>query len=232
MHTLETSRPLPDRLRDEHGVALIIALLCMLLLTALGMALSLTTMTEKKIAGNYRDGVETVYAADASIERVMQDLLTVADWNKILDGSTTSSFVDGAPGARTLPDGSSFDLVQATAMLRCGKTSCSDADLNAVTEERPWGTNNPRWQLYAYGPASDLIPTATLNTHVYVVVWVGDDPAENDGAPLVDGNPSVEPGGGSNPGKGVVSMMAYAYGPTGARRVFEATVAKTDTTEI
>jgi hypothetical protein len=30
----------------------------------------------------------------------------------------------------------------------------------------------------------------------------------------------------------VVAMLAYAYGPTGARRVIETTVARTDTTEI
>jgi hypothetical protein len=228
MQTVEKTRSLTARLRDEQGVALIIALLCMLLLTALGMALTLTTTTEKRIATNYRDGVETVYAADGSVERVMQDLLTVPDWNKILDGTTTSSFVDGPPGQRTLPDGTTMDLVQATAMVRCGKTSCSDADMNAYTAERPWGNNNPRWQLYAYGPASDLIQTTTLNTKVYVVVWIGDDPADNDNKPLVDGDETA----GVNPGKGVVSMLAYAYGPSGTRRVIEATVARTDTTEI
>ena len=221
-------RPLTDRLHDEQGVALIIALLCMVLLTALGMALTMTTITERRIATNYRDGVETVYAADASVERVMQDLLTVPDWNKILDGTTTSSFVDGAPGDRTLPNGQQYNLVQATNVLRCGKTTCSDPDMDAYTEERPWGANNPRWQLYAYGPASDLIQTTTLNTNVYVIVWIGDDPAENDNKPTVDGDETA----GANPGKGVVSMLAYAYGPTGVRRVIEATVARTDTTEI
>ena len=222
------TRPVADRLRDEQGIALVIALLCMLLLTALGMALTMTTITEKRIAGNYRNGVETVYAADAAVERVMQDLLTVPDWNKILDGTTTSSFVDGAPGNRTLPDGSQYNLVQATAMLSCGKVSCSPAEMDQITMERPWGVNNPRWQLYAYGPASDLIPTATLNSNVYVVVWIGDDPSDNDNMPTVDGNESA----GANPGKGVIAMLAYAYGPTGVRRVIEATVARTDTTEI
>jgi hypothetical protein len=223
------TRSVTDRLRDEQGIALIIALICMLLLTALGMALTLTTTTEKRIAANYRDGVETVYAADGSVERVMDDLLTVADWNRILDGTTTSSFVDGAPGNRTLPDGSQLNLVQATNMVRCGKTAtCTDADMNAYTDERPWGANNPRWQLYAYGPASTLIQTSTLNTNVYVVVWIGDDPADNDNKPTVDGDETA----GANPGKGVVSMLAYAYGPTGVRRVIEATVGRTDTTEI
>src|SRR4029434_2433392 len=95
MQTVDTRRSVASRLGDERGVALVIALLSMLLLTALGMALSLTTMTERRISSNYRDGVETVYAADAGVERVMQDVLTVPDWNRILDGTATSAFVDG-----------------------------------------------------------------------------------------------------------------------------------------
>src|SRR5258708_5846420 len=121
MQTVDTRRSVAERLSDESGIALIVALLCMLLLTALGMALTMTTTTERRISSNYRDGVETIYAADAGVERVMQDLLTVPDWNRILDGTTTSSFVDGSPGMRTLPDGSQLNLVQATAMVRCGK---------------------------------------------------------------------------------------------------------------
>ena len=228
MATVDTRKPVTERLGDEQGIALIIALLCMLLLAALGMALTMTTVTERRIASNYRDGVETVYAADAGVERVIQDLLTVPDWNRILDGTTSSSFVDGAPGLRTLPDGSQLNLVQATNMVRCGKTTCSDADIDTATDERPWAKNNPRWQLYAYGTVQDLIPTDTINSTVYVIVWIGDDPSENDNKPLVDGDESA----GANPGKGVVSMLAYAYGPTGVRRVIETTLARTNTTEI
>jgi hypothetical protein len=228
MQTLETRRPLTERLGEEQGVALIIALLAMLLMTALGMALTLTTNTERAIAGNYRDGVETVYAADAAVERVMQDLLTVPDWNRVLDGSTLSSFIDGAPGVRTLPNGAILDLLQATQMVRCGKLACSDADIDVATDERPWLKNNPRWQLYAYGPLREVTNTDTINSNVYVVVWVGDDPSENDDLPLTDGNES----GGQNPGRGVVSMLVHAYGPSGTRRVIETTLARTDTTEI
>jgi Tfp pilus assembly protein PilX len=143
MATVDTRKPATQRLGDEQGIALIIALLCMLLLAALGMALTLTTVTERRIATNYRDGVETVYAADAGVERVIQDLLTVPDWNRILDGTTTSSFVDGAPGMRTLPDGSQLNLLQATNVVRCGKTTCSDADIDTATDERPLGQEQP-----------------------------------------------------------------------------------------
>src|SRR5262249_13873101 len=150
----------------------------------------------------------------------------------ILNGTTTSAFIDGpASGNRTLPDGTTLNLTDATNMVRCGKTTCSDADLVANTEEHPWGVNNPRWQLYAYGPLQDIIPTGTINPRDYVIVWVADDPAECDGDPLTDGGPPIAPCT-ANLGKGVLAMLAHAYGPDGTRRVIEVTVARTDTTEI
>lgn len=225
---------LRDRARNEGGTALIIALLCTLLMTALGVALTLTTTTEGRIASNYRDGMEALYAADAVVERVLQDVLTVPDWNTILNGTATSPFIDGPPGDRTLPDGTRLNLNELTAMVSCGKTSCANADIAAYTPERPWGPNNPRWRLYAYGPVSDMLPTGTINSNMYVVAWIGDDPAENDCNPLVDGSPPVSPceGTGENRGRGVLSMLAHAYGPGGVRRVIEVTIARTDTTEL
>jgi hypothetical protein len=157
----------------------------------------------------------------------MQDLLTVPDWDRILDGSLTSSFIDGPPGARQTTAGE-INLVQATNLVRCGKlTNCSDEDMNAITDERPWYQNNPRWQLYAYGPIVDMLPSETLNSDVYVIVWIADDPSECDNNPLIDGGACA-----TSSGKGVLSMMAYAYGAGGVRRVIETTVARTDSTEI
>jgi len=43
-------------IKDERGIALLIALMSTLLLTALGLALVMTTMTETMITANYRDG--------------------------------------------------------------------------------------------------------------------------------------------------------------------------------
>ena len=39
--------------KNERGAALIVSLMAMLLLSALGLALMITTTTETKIAGNY-----------------------------------------------------------------------------------------------------------------------------------------------------------------------------------
>src|SRR5215211_2318257 len=115
-------RRLPSA-RDERGIALLIALMSTLLLTALGLALVMTTMTETMISANYRDGGEAMYAADAGIERVMQDLLTVPDWNRIISGAVQSPFIDGPPsGTRTLPGGGTLNLSAATNLLNCNKT--------------------------------------------------------------------------------------------------------------
>ena len=82
----------------------------------------------------------------------MQDLLTVPDWNTLLNGSMQSAFVDGAPARqRTLPDGSTIDLGQATNMANCGKTTtCSDDRPDRQRDGRAalGNANNPRWKLY------------------------------------------------------------------------------------
>src|SRR5712692_663600 len=217
-------------IRREDGIALIVALLAMMLMTALGVALVMTTSTETNIAGNFRNGQEALYAADAGLERAMDDILTVPDWNNLLNGTTQSAFIDGSPsGARTLPDGTTIDLTQMLNLANCGKvSSCSSSDLTAnTTGDRPWGANNPVWQLYAYNRLDAMVPTGTINSGYYVVVMVADDPSETDGDPLHDG---VSPS--TNPGTGVIALRAEAFGPRGAHKVIELTVARTDTTEL
>ena len=211
----------PDIVRNERGIALIIALLSVMLLTALGLGLVLTTSTEATISTNYRDGGEALYAADAGVERVMQDILTVPDWNRILQGVSQSSFVDGPPsGARSLPGGGATNLTSSTNLLNCGNAAgCSDADMNASTVARPYGLNNARWKLFAYAPLAEVIETGTVLSPMYVVVWIGDDPAETDNDPIKDSN-------------GVLLMRAQAFGPAGATSIIEVTLSRTDSSEL
>jgi hypothetical protein len=69
----------------------------------------------------------------------------------------------------------------------------------------------------------ELVTSGTIDSSVYVAVWVGDDPSETDGNPLVDGEVAERP----NPGRGVLTLLAHAYGPS-SRRAVEATVARAD----
>ena len=49
------------RLRREDGMAVIVALMAMMLMTALGLSLVLTTSSETMISGNFRAGGEALY---------------------------------------------------------------------------------------------------------------------------------------------------------------------------
>jgi hypothetical protein len=156
------------------------------------------------IAGAYAEGQELTYAAEAGLEIAEQELRRVPDWNDVLAGAVRSTWID---------DGFLPTVSEATNIANCGKTTwCSAAEMDAVSDLRPWGTNNPRWQLFAFGE---------LN-HCYVVAWVGDDAAENDGDPLRDGV------AGTNPGAGIVAVRSEAFGVGGGHKVVESTLRRTD----
>lgn len=169
-------------------MTLVIALMAMALLTALGSAMVVGTMTETAIAAGFRHGTETFYAAEALAAVVVQELAGESDWSTVANGEEVSRFVDGpAAGIRRIGT-VTLDLDQATD------------DVNAAANV---GVGlEASYRLYAYGPLADLIPTAR-GLPTYVLAWVADrsDPAAQDG-----GEPSV------------LGLISRAYGPTGSRR--------------
>jgi hypothetical protein len=205
---------------SELGAAVIVSLLAMALIMALGLALALTTGTETAVASNVRLDIEAGYAAEAGLELALLDLAMAADWTAPLGGLARSSFVDGPPGGlRVLADGHDLDLDALTGTLNCGRPACTVSQMDASTAGRPWGPNNPRWQLFAHGPLAALVGDAGSppDTTMYLAVWIADDPMENDGRPDVDG-----PAG--SPGTGVLLVRAEAFGPRQSRRAVQATV--------
>jgi hypothetical protein len=216
----------------ERGVALVVALMAMLVMVALGAALMLTAATESRVTRNFRSSTEALYAADAALERAVGELGSIGDWNLLLSGSARSAFVDGEPrGLRVLPDGKTVDLVEVLNDANCRKVGgCSGAAMDAITAERPWGANNPRWQPFAWGYLSDLAPAATSKPSFYVMVMVADDPSECDDNPFVDGGAVVScpAGAKANPGAGYIGVRAEAFGPFGAHRAVELTLARAD----
>jgi hypothetical protein len=213
------SRRLCARLSNQDGAAMIIALMSMMLLTALGAAVVMVSRTETAIANNYRTSQEALYAADAAVERVVQDLLMVPRWNDILAGSSQSSFIDGAMTAtQDLPGGGRI-------VLCCGAGTAT-GELQAETDSVDlWGPNNPQWRLFAWGPISRLLGNDAIDSSMYVVVWVADDPADGPSAGAADGNPLLD-------ANGTLTIRAEAFGPGGTRKVIEVTVARTSGTEI
>jgi hypothetical protein len=215
------ARSRKPRAFSDRGIALIAAMLLMVLLSALGLSLTMVTMTEARVARSYSNGTESFYAADAALELAVNELAQQPDWTRVLDGSVSSSFVDPSVASRPWPGAQGRTSGEATALVTCARTTCSTTDMDARTPGRPWGPNNPRWRLFACGPLSAMSRSGAIDSAEYVAVWVGDDPQENDDDPLVDGDESRGP----NPGRGVLTLLVHAYGISTVR-VVEATVAR------
>lgn len=204
------------RLDGEPGFAVLVAVMGLLIMSAAGLALVLGTSTETMIARNFRDGTSAMYAAEAVAVRGLAELAAEPDWSRVLGGPSRSSFFDGSgTGPRTLVDQSTIDLTAIVNAWNCGRAAgCTDADMDRVTAERPWGNNNPRWRVFACGRLADL---AHSPSPFYVVLLVADDPLETDGDPLADGFPS---------GHDLLLLRGEAFGPGGTHSVVEFTVAR------
>lgn len=211
-------------------MGVIVAFLMMLVLGALGGALAFLAVGETRTAASHHSGAEALYGAGVAIELALNALVAVPDWTLLLGGGVTSPFVDGAPGGARHTVAGAIDLSEATHEVRCGRRApCTPEEIAAATADRPWGPNNPTWQLYVFGPLRDLVPLERVESHVYVVVWVGDDPSECDGRSDVDGGPCAS---GASRGRDAVALLAHAYGAYGTRRAVEVTAARTDTGSV
>ncbi len=214
-------------MRNEQGVALIVTLLAMVLLSAIGAALVLAASADTLIASNSGASAEAFYAADAAFERTVAELRSVSSLTAVLSGAERSAFEDGlASGSRRLPDGSSVELDTVVNQANCSRdTPCSDPQMDRQTAARPWGPRNPRWRLFSWGPFDAAAGGTTAGLPLFVVSMVADDPAEVDGDPWRDGGPD---GPAPSPGAGIVLVRAEAFGRRGARRIVEGAVSRLD----
>ena len=206
---------------NDRGIALIIVLIITTFLSALGIGLMMAVFMDRLASRNVAGSVAMLYAADAGIAIAARDLARAGEWDAALTGIVPSTFTDGAPGGiRGIPGGGTVNLSAATNMLNCGKAAgCSPAEMNANSPERPWGANNARWTLYAYGPMNQLVDLVRP-APCYLAVWIADDGREE------DGDPSADAPDEGNPGHGIVRVHSEAFGVAGSRRIVEAELAR------
>jgi hypothetical protein len=202
----------------QRGVVLVLVLLAMSMLAAAGLGLALGTSVSRMGTANHDEAVALANAAESALELAARELRGLP-LDEVLDGSRASAFVDGAPGVREIAPDFTVDLAVLTNQLTCGRTAaCTTAQIRQVTAERPWGANNPHWRLFMHQRLDPPLgwPAAALSP--YVVVWIGDDPREDDDEPLRDG------AGATGEGRYIVRARAEAFGPRGGRRVIEAEI--------
>ena len=214
------------QMRDE-GVALVAALVVMALVAAIGLGLVLTTSLDPLAARNYETSWAAAFAADAGVAIAAHELAAIADWDLVLGGQTVSSVLNQSATTVELPSGSSAGLAELTNLATCGHTAaCSATEADAFTSERPWGPNNPRWQLFGHGRLDQLVSAGSGVSPIEVVVWVGDDPADVDGNPYRDTQPG--PAGEWRPGACVLAIRAEAFAPRFGHRTVVATLGRPD----
>jgi len=185
----------------DRGIAILLALIAAALLSALGLGLSLLADTERQVAANDRLNNECLYAANAALERAVQDLALTTDWDGILSGSVRSAFADGTRRPR-LSASRTIDLDGVTATLQSASRAA-------------FGAGGPVWQLFAWGPLSGMAG-GRFRSAQYTAVWIADDPSETDGNPGADSNATL-------------GVHAESYGSAGSRRVIDATVTRVST---
>ena len=93
-----------DRLMNENGVALVVALMILLVMTLIGFSSISTTTFESKIAGNERVGTDAFYVAEAGLQ-VGFDKVANSDLTAIGVQSlgTDSSYWSGSPADKGSP---------------------------------------------------------------------------------------------------------------------------------
>jgi hypothetical protein len=186
---------------DDRGAAVIVALLASGLLAALGLSLVLLGDMERRVAANYASSLEGFYGVDAAVDRAMQDLGLLPQWDAVLSGIVQSSFTDASRRPALAPN-EVIDLDALTIDVQSASRAAGSL-----------GANTPVWRLFAWGPISRMGPVGWVDSAPYIAVWIADDPSETDGNPAADAN-------------GIISVHAESFGLGGARRMVEATVAR------
>jgi len=153
---------------SELGMALVLVLTAMLLLLVAVAGLVLAASAEEQMEASYRRRQEDIGAAEAVLERALQELSGVADWTSILAGASPGP-TDVTPW---LSGWGLLDLVDETARLQREQDS-----------RNRWGADGARWRLIWSRPEN-----VTGRRGVHGVAWLADDVWDGDGDPLVDRN--------------------------------------------
>ena len=93
------------KIGNEKGIVLVVALLLIAVLVLLGSTAIMTTTTDMKIAGNYREGVKALYDSEAGLHYAI-GLLKAGTLTLPASGTTTPTI--------TVPSGFSFSNITLT----------------------------------------------------------------------------------------------------------------------
>jgi hypothetical protein len=115
MNSQRVTRSGAERLRDERGMALLIAVVLLLLMSALGITALQHAQTEASASGRSRRKDATLYAGEAGLSMVQQRLLS--NWG----GATMAPFT--IDEASMVTDGFGYPIAVRTGRPEDGDTA-------------------------------------------------------------------------------------------------------------
>ncbi len=127
----------------ERGVALVMALLVLLLLTAVGMGMILMSNTETNISANFKDEQTAYFAAKAGIEEVRHRLRAGATDSVNLPTTLGNNVPGGATGPGVLYVTNPLNGETVSPWVTTGTNYPDDQigkELNCLTSAAPTGT--------------------------------------------------------------------------------------------
>ena len=188
---------------SERGIALVLVMMTTTLFVVLVGSLALAVLTETAVAANHRDAAHALYAAEAAVEFVLQEIALAENWTEMLAAPGQSSFVDGEPAGVRQAGAANIDLSEATVDVSAAATP-------------PAGAVALPPVLYAFGRFNDLLPDSS-GVDTYVAVWL----ADRSPAPKDEDEPPA-----------TLSVVGEAFAGRGIRRAVEALVERANTSAV
>ncbi len=170
-------------LRNDDGMAVVIALLLAVLLGAIAAALVALTTTETLISLSFRHAQEASHGAEAALERALARPRRDGGLVARLGCAACQCHLDLR---RRTDRAAHTGRAQRSTCRSSPPSGRRESDIRAGPDV--FGADSPEWRLFAHAPLSALMTGAGLDLPLYLVVWVADDEWDGDGNPAVDSN--------------------------------------------
>jgi hypothetical protein len=201
--------------RSQRGVALIIALFALMLISVIAMSVVLMAGTETALKGNYKAAMQAFYDAKAGLEEARGRLWTMSP-NSIssklpvpLDEKTVLYIVNPSSGETVNPVDSTNPFYDSQYSKEWPGTVANVLQPLISSTSATGGIAGPlyKWVRITAATDSSLHPTGTGTVRLFY---------DNTGHVLDSGGPEFQ----------VLTITALAVTPYGSRRIMQYTVAK------
>jgi len=155
---------IPLVLKDEKGIALVVALLFLTLLSLLGIAGIITSSTDTKIAGNTLSSTKALYIAEAGLTRAEAELINDLNNDQNIANSSfaaTSGAIDITPGSTafyTVFNSISFGAGSYTIQFKNYGTAPNYESAIVLVRSTGTGPNSSTVTLERYLSAENISP--------------------------------------------------------------------------